>query len=90
MWGVGREAPPLSAAGDFFKNKCSLFQFLMKNVILEVSSPPPPRQIWTSILATALSFPAVSHLYISSMCCLVYTVWLGASCISVQQPRTYH
>ena len=30
MWGVGREAPTLSAAGDFFKNKCSRFQFLMK------------------------------------------------------------
>jgi hypothetical protein len=25
----------LSAAGDFLKNKCSLFQFLMKNFVLE-------------------------------------------------------
>jgi hypothetical protein len=25
-----QSAPPLSAAGDFFRNKCSLFQFLTK------------------------------------------------------------
>ena len=37
--GWARSALFFSAAGDFFKKiKCSLFQFLMKNIILEVNA----------------------------------------------------